>query len=98
MPVVIQEKTRPILKKPALYQVIIFDDAITTYECVMALLIQFFKKTEGEAYEIAFQVDITGSALAGIYTKDIAETKISLANLELSTLQFPLRIEALPCN
>lgn len=90
--------TRPILQKPTLYQVIFFDDDITTYGFVMYLLNRFFNKTESEAYEIAVKVDTSGSASAGIYSKDIAETKISLANIELDVSEFQLRIEAFPCD
>jgi len=39
------------------------------------------------------QVHLTGSCVAGIYPKDIAETKISLANAELKNTRYPLNIQ-----
>ena len=84
---------KPQLNLPARYKVILFDDDISTFQCVMDILVSYFNKSEDAAYELAFKVHIEGNATAGIYPKDIAESKISLANSELKTNGFPLHIE-----
>ena len=84
---------KPKLKQPPLYKVIFFNDDISTFQCVMDILVNYFNKSEDAAYELAFKVHIEGSATAGIYPKDIAESKISLANSELKSNGFPLHIE-----
>ena len=86
---------KPQLKRPPFYKVLIFDDDISSFQCVMSILINYFNKSEDAAYELAFKVHLEGSTAAGIYPKDIAESKISLANAELKTNDFPLRIESM---
>ena len=86
--------SKPTLKRPPLYKVIIFDDDITKFQTVMDIAVTYFNKSEDEAYEVAFRVDNRGEDIAGIYPKDIAETKVALAKKELNLLSFPLRIES----
>ncbi len=84
---------KPELKHPPLYKVIFFDDDNTTMKCVIDLLVNFFNKNEDEAYEIMIDVHMIGKAIVGIYTKDMAETKVSLANAELKINGYPLNIQ-----
>jgi len=84
--------SKPLFKQPSKYKVIFIDDDITTFSSVMDILVSYFNKNEDEAYELTFKVHVEGSAIAGIYPKDIAETKISLANTELKTNAVPLQI------
>ena len=86
---------KPALKRPALYNVIFIDDDITTFQCVIDILVSYFNKSEDEAYELAMQVHLTGAAIVGIYPKDVAETKISLAKTELKDAGYPLRMRLL---
>ena len=84
---------RPQLKRPAQFKVIFLDDDISTFTCVIGILVNYFNKSEDDAYELAMQVHITGSCVAGIYPKDIAETKISLAISDLKKTVYPLNIQ-----
>ena len=86
---------KPALKRPALYNVIFIDDDITTFQCVIDILVNYFNKSEDEAYELAMQVHLTGAAIVGIYPKDVAETKVSLAKTELKDTVYPLRMRLL---
>ena len=57
------------------------------------ILVNYFNKSEDEAYDLTLDVHFTGSCVAGIYSKDIAETKISLADAELKNTHYPLKIQ-----
>lgn len=83
------------IKRPSLYKVIILDDNISTMQCVIDTLTNYFNKNEDEAYELMMQVHITGSCVAGIYPKDLAETKIALAKADLNINGYPLTIKLL---
>jgi len=85
--------SKPALKRPALYKVIFFDDDVSTFQAVINIAVKYFNKNEDEAYEIAFRVNARGSEVAGIYSKDIAKTKINLAEKELEKMGYPLKIE-----
>ena len=85
--------SKPTLKCPSLYKVIIYDDDISTYSCVMSIMINYFNANEDDAFRFTTKVDIDGVATAGIYPKDVAETKISLAKTELQSNNYPLRME-----
>ena len=68
------ERTRT--KKPVLYRVIMHNDDYTTQEFVVAVLMQFFHKDPTAAQALMLKVHMSGKAIVGVYTKDIAETKI----------------------
>lgn len=60
---------------PRRYRVIFHNDDFTTQEFVVYVLERFFRKTETEARHIMLTVHHKGAAVAGVYTKDVAETK-----------------------
>lgn len=66
---------RPITKKPTLWRVIMHNDDFTTQEFVVHVLIQFFRKDATEANHLMLKVHLSGKAIVGVYTKDVAETK-----------------------
>src|SRR5580658_9880255 len=67
---------RPKTNTPKLYKVIFHNDDYTTMEFVIMVLVQFFQKSETEATYIMLTVHRKGSAVAGVYTRDIAESKV----------------------
>jgi ATP-dependent Clp protease adaptor protein ClpS len=67
---------RPKTNTPKLYKVIFHNDDFTTMEFVVMVLMQFFQKTETEATHVMLTVHRKGSAVAGVYTRDIAESKV----------------------
>lgn len=71
-----QTLERTKTKKPVMYRVIMHNDDYTTQEFVVHVLIQFFRKDATEAHHLMLKVHMTGRAIVGVYTKDIAETKI----------------------
>ncbi|MBC7691467.1 MAG: ATP-dependent Clp protease adaptor ClpS [Methylotenera sp.] len=75
--IAVEEVRNPELKEPRKYAVLLHNDDYTTMEFVIDVLKRFFRKTEQEAMEITMRVHHAGSGLAGIYSYDIAETKVS---------------------
>lgn len=66
---------KPVSSIPRRYKVIFHNDDYTTQEFVVYVLEKFFHKSETEARHIMLTVHHKGSAVAGVYTKDVAETK-----------------------
>jgi ATP-dependent Clp protease adaptor protein ClpS len=71
------ETTKPKLKKPKRFQVFLLNDDYTTMDFVIQVLQQFFAKTEQVAHAIMFKIHIDGEAVCGVYSYDVAQTKVS---------------------
>jgi len=84
---------KPTLKCPPLYKIIFFDDDISTFQCVIDLMVNYFNTNEDDAFRFACKINVEGIATTGSYSKDVAKTKISLAKNKLKTSGSPLRIE-----
>ena len=70
-------KTKPQTKRPNLYRVLILNDDYTPMEFVVHVLERFFSKDHEAATESCCMCIITASANAGIYTYEVAETKVT---------------------
>jgi ATP-dependent Clp protease adaptor protein ClpS len=66
---------KPISATPRRYKVLFHNDDYTTMEFVVEVLKRFFHKTDTEAVHIMLTVHKSGAAVAGVYTRDVAETK-----------------------
>ncbi len=73
-------KVRPRTDKPPLYKVLLLNDDFTPMDFVILILKKFFMKSDGEAAKIMLQVHTEGAGLAGIYTFEVAETKVYSVN------------------
>ena len=73
-------KYRPATAKPPLYKVLLLNDDFTPMEFVILILKKFFMKSDAEANRIMMQVHNEGAGLAGIYTFEVAETKVYSVN------------------
>ncbi len=69
-------KTLPKTKKPSMYKVLMLNDDYTPMDFVVHTLLMYFQKTEEEAVEIMLNVHQTGVGLCGIYSFEVAETKV----------------------
>lgn len=69
-------KVRPKTKKPSQYRVFLLNDDYTPMEFVVGLLMGVFKKTQEEATQIMLDVHQNGIGVCGIYTFEVAETKV----------------------
>ena len=79
-------------KEPPMYKVLIHNDDFTTKAFVVELLVVVFSKFIDGATEIMWQAHRSGTGLCGVYTKDIAETKIKISEEMASESGFPLRL------
>ncbi|MEL6373062.1 MAG: ATP-dependent Clp protease adapter ClpS [Pseudomonadota bacterium] len=70
-------KTRPKTKKPSLYKVLLLNDDYTPMEFVVHVLEHFFNKSREEATRIMLHVHHKGVGVCGVYTYEIAETKVA---------------------
>ena len=64
------------VKEPAMYRVLLHNDDYTTMEFVVEILMYVFKKTVEEATQIMLNVHRKGMGMCGVYTYEIAETKV----------------------
>ena len=70
-------KTRPKTKKPSLYKVLLLNDDYTPMEFVVLVLQRFFSKGHDEATRIMLHVHHKGVGICGVYTYEVAETKVT---------------------
>jgi ATP-dependent Clp protease adaptor protein ClpS len=70
-------KTRTRTKKPSLYRVLILNDDYTPMEFVVYVLERFFSKTREEATTIMLHVHQNGVGVCGVFTYEVAETKVA---------------------
>lgn len=63
-------------KRPPMYKVVLLNDDYTPMDFVVSVLEQIFRKTHPEAMELMLLIHHKGAAVAGIYTRDVAETKV----------------------
>jgi len=84
-------KERHEVRRPSLYKVLLLNDDYTTMEFVIRILEDVFHKSAVEAAQIMLHVHKNGKGLAGVYTREIAETKIHKANKLSGKSGFPLK-------
>ena len=89
-------KERPKLEKARRYMVIFHNDDYTTREFVVLVLMKFFNKTETEATHVMLTVHHKGRGVAGVYTRDIAESKVDQVHSYAEANGMPLRLSAEP--
>ena len=78
--------------EPSRYKVVFHNDNVTTYQFVIYLLIEIFNKSQADAINITLTVDKQGAGVAGVYSKEIAEHKVSQAYNLILQYEFPLKI------
>ena len=89
--VVVERPAQPKTAKPPLYKVILLNDDYTPMEFVVIVLMRFFRMNEEKAWQLMYAVHTTGSAVVGIFPRDIAETKSEQVNAFAQENDHPLR-------
>jgi ATP-dependent Clp protease adaptor protein ClpS len=84
-------KTRPKTKKPSLYKVLLLNDDYTPMEFVVYVLERFFNKGPEEATRIMLHVHQKGVGICGVYTYEVAETKVTQVMSFARQHQHPLQ-------
>lgn len=87
----VSTKERTDTQEPPLYKVLLHNDDYTTMEFVVAVLENVFHKSNAEATRIMLNVHNDGVGVAGIYTKEVGETKVSVVHELAQKNNFPLR-------
>ena len=70
-------KSKPKTKKPSMYKVLLLNDDYTPMEFVVLVLERFFGKSREEATRIMLHVHRRGVGVCGVYTYEVAETKVT---------------------
>lgn len=83
-------QTKPKTKKPPLYKVIMLNDDYTPMEFVVHVLEKYFKIGREAAVEIMMTVHLKGAAVVGVFTYEVAETKVSAVMDDARRHEHPL--------
>ena len=84
-------KTKPKTKKPSLYRVLLLNDDYTPMEFVIRVLQQFFQHDLETATLIMLKIHHEGRGVCGVYTRDVAATKVELVLAAARRDQHPLQ-------
>lgn len=79
------------IREPRKFRVLLHNDDYTTMDFVVRILKEVFNKTEGEAVSIMLSVHRQGVGQCGVYTSEVAETKVELVHALAKKEGFPLR-------
>lgn len=84
------QEAKPKLKRPPLYKVILLNDDFTPMDFVIEVLMDFFGMPEDKATQVMLHIHTRGIGVCGVYTKDVAETKVMIVNEYSREHQHPL--------
>jgi ATP-dependent Clp protease adaptor protein ClpS len=84
-------ETRPKLKRPPRFKVILYNDDFTPMEFVVRVLEQIFQKGPAEATQLMLQIHRGGFGIAGVYVLEVAETKVVAVHQAAERNGYPLR-------
>ncbi len=84
------QQSRPKLKKPPMYKVLLLNDDYTPMDFVVEILQSYFHMSEEKATQIMLHVHTRGVGVCGVFTRDIAETKVAQVNEYSRENQHPL--------
>jgi ATP-dependent Clp protease adaptor protein ClpS len=87
-------KDRQKIDRPKKYKVVFYNDDFTPMNLVTSILIEVFNKGLPEAQAIMMKVHKQGKGIAGVYSKQIAETKIQTTKMYAREAGYPLHAEA----
>ena len=84
---------KPALARPSRYQVVMMNDDYTPRHVVVEVLTTFFSMSEEQATQVLLAVHTQGKAVCGVFTKDVAETKVAQVNQYAAECDHPLMCE-----
>jgi ATP-dependent Clp protease adaptor protein ClpS len=84
------------LDRPRMWRVLLHNDDYTTQEFVVWILETIFQKPPGEAFDVMMSVHRSGMGVAGVYTRDVAETKTTTTRQLAEEHEFPLLVTMEP--
>ena len=86
--VLVESRTK--LQPPQRWKVLLHNDDYTTMDFVVYVLMKFFHKSPPEATHIMLHVHKKGFGVAGVYSRDVAETKVAQVTAEARANEMPL--------
>ncbi len=84
-------ESRPEVRTPPMYRVLLMNDDFTPMDFVVHILQKFFSKQIEEATKIMLEVHHKGAGTCGVFSHEIAETKVHLVNTYAKQNRFPLK-------
>lgn len=87
----VSTETREDVTEPSMYRVLLLNDDYTTMEFVVEILILIFSKSVEEATQIMLNVHRIGVGVCGVYTYQVAETKVETVHALAKERGFPLK-------
>ena len=84
------ERARPEVARPPLFQVVLLNDDFTPMEFVVEVLRGFFSMDQEQAVQVMLHVHTRGKGVCGVFTREVAETKVTQVNEYSRTHQHPL--------
>ena len=91
-----RERQRTDLREPRRYKVTIYNDDFTTMEFVLMVLTNVFFKSQAEAETLMLAVHHSDKAVVGVYSYDVAASKVQKATRMARDAGYPLRLEMAP--
>lgn len=86
--------TKPEVQRPKRYRVLLHNDDYTTMEFVVMVLVNVFRLSEEQAVQVMLHVHQSGVGVAGVYSHEVAETKVDRVIGLAREYEFPLRCTA----
>ena len=74
------QEAKPKLERPSMYKVVLLNDDFTPMDFVIEVLTEYFYMGEDKATQIMLQIHTQGVGVCGVFTKDVAETKVQIVN------------------
>jgi ATP-dependent Clp protease adaptor protein ClpS len=94
--VLTESRTEQKLERPRMWRVLLHNDDYTTQDFVVWVLETVFRKARAEAFSIMLSVHQSGLGVAGVYTHDVAETKLRTTKNLAEQHEFPLLVTMEP--
>ena len=86
------ERTKERTQEPPMFRVLLYNDDYTTKNFVVDILMNVFHKSQGEAMALMWQVHRSGMGVAGVFAREIAETKVATVRTLARENGFPLQL------